>query len=168
MLPAMRSRAPRRLRHRHQRGQLRAVVDETIALFHRLRWVAEQIYGEDGRSTTRRGLLRGLVRYGPRTVPALARTRQVTRQHVQTAVNALLAEGLVERCPNPRHARSSLIRATAAGQAFVRRLDEIDARVLVAAAGDLPENALRTTVQTLARMRAGFEDAERWQPAVHR
>ena len=36
-------RAPRKLRKRHDGGELRAVVDETIALFHRLRFVAEQI-----------------------------------------------------------------------------------------------------------------------------
>ena len=56
-----------------------AAVDETIALFHRLRWVAEQIYGPAGRSTARRGILRGLVRYGAQTVPALARARGVTK-----------------------------------------------------------------------------------------
>jgi DNA-binding MarR family transcriptional regulator len=164
----MRSRSPRKLRHRHQRGDLRAVVDETVALFHRLRWVAEQIYGDEGRSTTRRGLLRGLVRYGPRTVPALARTRSVTRQHVQSVVNVLLAEGMVELCDNPRHARSRIVRATAAGEVLVRRLDEIDARVLAAAAGDIPVADLRITVATLARMRAGFEQAARWQPVVPR
>ena len=41
----MKTRAPRKLRKRHDKGELRAVVDETIGLFHRLRWVAERIYG---------------------------------------------------------------------------------------------------------------------------
>jgi len=156
-------RRPRRLRKPHSRGELRAVVDETIGLFHRLAWVAEQIYGEEGRSTARRGVLRGLVRYGEQTVPQLARARSVSRQHVQQVVDVLLAARLVERVPNPRHLRSKLLRATRAGEAAVRKMDEIDERVLQAAAGQLPRSDLAVTVRTLKAMREGFELTPRWR-----
>jgi DNA-binding MarR family transcriptional regulator len=159
----VRPRAPRKLRKQHVRGELRAVVDETIALFHRLRWVAEQIYGDAGRSTARRGILRGLVRYGEQTVPALARARGVTRQHVQEVVGALLEDGLVELAPNPRHVRSRLVRATARGEALVRRMDAVDDRVLVAACGGLASRDLEVTAQTLRAMREGFELGTRWR-----
>ena len=142
------------------------MIDETIALFHRIRWVAEQIYGEEGRSTARRGVLRGLVRYGPQTVPRLARARSVTRQHVQQVVDAMLADGLVESLPNPRHQRSRLLQATAAGRALVRRLDEVDARVLRAAGGHLRDGDLATTARTLKALREGFELTPRWQAVV--
>ncbi len=156
-------RKPPRLRKRHLRGELRAVVDETIVLFHRLAWVAEQIYGDEGRSTARRGVLRGLVRYGPQTVPQLAKARRVSRQHLQEVVDALLATGLVERFDNPRHLRSKLVRATARGEAAVRRMDQIDDRVLFAAAGQLPRADLAVTVRTLKSMREGFELTPRWR-----
>jgi DNA-binding MarR family transcriptional regulator len=133
------------------------VVDETIALFHRLRWVAELIYGDEGRWTARRGVLRGVVRYGPQTVPTLARLRFVTRQHVQEVVDALVTEKLVELVDNPRHARSRLVRATARGSALVHRMDEIDAAVLAAAAGDIPTRDVAVTVRTLRAVREGFE-----------
>lgn len=74
--PAMRK--PRRLRKRHHDGELRAVVDEAVALFWRVRYVADQIHTTGGRSETARGVLRGLVRYGARTVPQLAFARSVT------------------------------------------------------------------------------------------
>src|SRR5512142_2376536 len=143
----MRSRPPRKLRKRHVRGELRAVVDETIALFHRVRFVAEQIYGIEGRSTARRGLLRGLVRYGPRSVPQLARARSVTRQHTQEVVDRLVADGLAALVPNPAHARSRLVRATRRGAALVERMDETDARVLVAIGGDLALRDLAITAR---------------------
>ena len=162
----MKSRPPRKLRKRHAQGHLRAVVDETIALFHRLRWVAEQIYGDEGRSTARRGILRGLVRYGPRTVPVLARMRSVTRQHVQTVVDALTADGLVELVPNPSHARSRLVRATARGEEIVRRMDEVDVRVLEVVRGTLSLRDLGVTARTLRAVREGFERDSRWRAAL--
>ncbi len=162
----MRSRPPRKLRKRHVRGELRAVVDESIGLFHRVRYVAEQIYGMDGRSTARRGLLRGLVRYGPRTVPQLARARSVTRQHTQEVVDRLVADGLVELIANPAHARSRLVRATRRGAAMVEEMDDVDARVLIAIGGDLSVRDLAITARTLRAVRECFEDEARWRRVI--
>lgn len=161
-----RTRRPRKLRKEHAHGELRAVVDETIALFHRLRYVAEQIYGAEGQSTPRRGIMRGLVRYGPQTVPALARARGVTRQHVQEVVDALFREKLVTLVPNPAHARSRLVRATAKGEEFVVRMDAIDADVLNAVGGDLRASDLELTARTLRAVRARFEHGMRWRRAL--
>jgi DNA-binding MarR family transcriptional regulator len=156
-------RKPRRLRRNQHSDRLMAIVSETIALYHRLHWVAEQIYGEEGRSAAVRGVLRGLVRYGAQTVPMLARTRFVTRQYMQELVDKLVASGLAQRTPNPRHRRSPLLRATARGEALVRRMDEIDARVLVAAVGPVDSDELEITERTLRAFRRGFEQGARWQ-----
>jgi DNA-binding MarR family transcriptional regulator len=155
--PRVLPRAPRKLRKRHVRGELRAVVDETVALFHRLRWVSEQIYGDEGVGAARRGILRGVARYGEQTVPELARTRSVTRQHVQEVVEALVAEGLVELRANPRHKRSKLVCATARGHALVLRMDEVDDRVLAAVGARLSTRDLAITAHTLEVVRKGFE-----------
>src|SRR5438093_12343365 len=121
-------RRPRKLRKEHGVG-VRGVVEETIALYHRMRWVSEQVYREEGRSTARRGILRGLVRYGPQTVPALAKARSVSRQHVQEVVDSLFDLGLVVLDHNPAHKRSPLVRATTRGESLVKEMDEIDAGV---------------------------------------
>lgn len=162
----VRSRPPRKLRKRHRGGELRAVVDESIALFHRVRYVAEQIYGLDGRSTARRGILRGLVRYGPRTVPQLALARSVTRQHTQEVVDRLAADGLAELVANPAHARSRLVRATRRGVALVAHMDDVDARVLIAIGGDLSRAELAVTARTLRAVRECFEDEARWRRVI--
>ena len=158
-------RAPRKLRKRHDGGELRAVVDETIALFHRLRFVAEQIYGEEGRSTARRGILRGLVRYGPQTASQLARARFVTRQHVQEVVDGLAADGLVELVPNPAHARARLVRPTPRGELLVKRMDATDARVLASIAASISTRDLEVSVRTLRAVREAFEHGSRWRVA---
>ncbi|MEO8843454.1 MAG: MarR family transcriptional regulator [Kofleriaceae bacterium] len=155
----MRSRPPRQLRKRHLGGELRALVDETIALFHRVRYVAEQIYQPAGRSTARRGLLRGLARYGPRTVPQLALARSVTRQHTQEVVDLLRDEGFVELVANPAHKRSRLVRITRRGIAMVASMDEADARALgaIGDALDVTKEDLAITVRTLRAVREQFE-----------
>lgn len=63
------------------------------------------------------GVLRALVSEGPMTVPEIARSRPVSRQHCQTIANALEAKGLVEFVENPKHKRSMLLRVTKAGRA---------------------------------------------------
>ena len=155
-------RRPRKLRK--STVGVRGVVDETIALYHRMRWISEQVYGDEGRSTARRGILRGLVRYGAQTVPALARARSVTRQHVQEVVDALLAHDLVVLEPNPAHKRTPLVRATQNGEALVREMDEIDAGVLGAVSNAVPPRDMELTARTLRTLRNAFEvQSSRWR-----
>jgi DNA-binding MarR family transcriptional regulator len=56
------------------------------------------------------------VKDGPQTVPDMARSRPVSRQHCQTIANALEAQGLVEFIDNPKHRKSKLVRATKKGR----------------------------------------------------
>lgn len=155
----MPTRRPRRLRKRHDAGELRAVVDEAVALFWRVRYVADHIHTTGGRSETARGVLRGLVRYGPRTVPQLAHTRSVTRQHTQEVVNTLVADGYVELVANPDHKRSRLVRATRRGVAAVAVLDDADARTMAAVGEELAASRadLAAAVRVLRAVRERFE-----------
>lgn len=158
--------SPRRLRRPHDRGELRAVVDETVALNHRLQWVAERMYGDDGRRAMRRGILRGVLRYGPQTVAELARARSVARQTVQPVVDALVADGLLALAKNPKHARSPLCVPTHRGEDLVRRWDEADRRVLAAVGRGLSRAELELTARTLRLVRERFELRLRWQLAA--
>lgn len=156
-------RAPRRVQRPRPRGAVQAVVDETIALFHWLEWVADQLYGEDARGAARRWTLRRLARHGPLTVPELARARAIRRQSLQPVVDGLAAEGLVALEPNPRHARSRLVRLTARGEELATTLDRIDERVLRAVGRGIADAQLETTAATLRALRRGFETGTRWR-----
>jgi len=142
--------------------ELRAVVDETIALFHRLRWVAEQIYGDEGRSTARRGILRGSCG----TARRRARTGAHALGHAAARPGGRHRAGrgpLVELIPNPRHRRSRLVRATARGQALVLRMDDTDDRVLIAVGTDLSTRELEIHRAHAGDSAQGFELGTRWR-----
>jgi DNA-binding MarR family transcriptional regulator len=128
--------------------------------------VAERLYGDDGKRAARRGVLRGLARYGAQTVPELARARSVTRQNVQPVVDALVASGLARLAPNPLHRRSLLVTITARGEQLVRAWDETDARVLSAVGRGLSRRDLETTARTLRLVRERFEMRLRWESAL--
>lgn len=100
-------------------------------------------------------LLRSLKLDGPRTVPQIARTRDVARQRVQSLADDAVAAGLAAFRDNPDHRRSRLLVLTPKGNAA---FEAIDAR-LRAAAGDLAANM---DVRDLdAALRVLFELSER-------
>lgn len=158
-------RAPRRLRKRPS-ADLRAVIDECIVLADRLIWLAEHIHGAEGRGAVRRGILRGVVRFGPQTVPEMARARSVTRQNVQPVVDALVREGLLDRVPNPGHRRSPRYAPTDAARSMVARMDRNDARVLAAVGRGVRPSDVALTAATLRALRERFEI--RWKVALGR
>jgi DNA-binding MarR family transcriptional regulator len=85
--------------------------------FHKMRFLGRRIgaVGEEGGGNW--GVMRSLVLTGPQTVPQLAKSRPVARQHIQTIVNELLKNGLVELHENPAHKKSKLVAITEVGLA---------------------------------------------------
>ena len=156
----------RRTRPGVAHGEVQTVVDETIALYRWLAWIAEELYGTDARGAARRWTLRRLHRDGPKPVPALARVRAVRRQTLQPIIDQLAAEHLVTIAPNPAHARSPLVMLTERGAAMVARLDRVDVAVLRAVGRGLSPADLAITATTLRTLRAGFESSARWRPAA--
>jgi len=157
---------PRRRARPRAHGEVQTVVDETIALYRWLAWIAEELYGSDARGAARRWTLRRLHRDGPKTVPALARIRAVRRQTLQPIIDQLAAEYLVTLAPNPAHARSPLVILTERGVAMVARLDRVDVAVLRAVGRGLAPRDLAITASTLRTLRAGFESSARWRPVA--
>lgn len=98
---------------------LLALGDEATLVHYRLNALLDLLHGGDDSVASRRGVLRNLAANGPLTVPQIASLRPVSRQFVQRVVNALEADGLVERRTNPAHRRSPLVMLTAAGGAVL-------------------------------------------------
>ncbi len=140
------------------------LIAESRALFHALREAAEQLHG-DGRLTAgRRGVLESLEHMGPQTIPQLARSRPVSRQHIQALVAELLEDGLVERVPNPAHKRSFLVRLTDQGRERIAEMTEQEAGALSQLSWPEPSE-LRRAADTMARVRRTFAGAE-WRSAA--
>lgn len=142
------------------------MVDETIALYHWLAWVADELYGEDARGASRRWALRRLHRDGPMTVAALARIRAVRRQSLKPVIDALARDGLVSLSADPDDARGTRIDLTSAGRTLVDRLDKVDVAVLRSVSRGIREEDLQTTAVTLAALRNAFGTRMRWRPAA--
>ncbi|MCB9778550.1 MAG: winged helix-turn-helix transcriptional regulator [Alphaproteobacteria bacterium] len=137
-----------------QAQALDALIWETRMLFRTLRAASDRVHGGP-ESAARRSILIELTE-DTRTAPALAAARHISRQAVQTQLDALAAELLVERLPNPAHKRSWLWRATARGRAQVAELKAREAQVLAELSG-LPEvQRIAAASEVLAAVREGL------------
>ena len=79
-------------------------------IFRRMAQVAGENLETFGITAADRAVLEFLYPDEALSVPEIAQRYDVSRQHVQVTVNALLEKGLVAKRPNPRHKRSDLIR----------------------------------------------------------
>jgi DNA-binding MarR family transcriptional regulator len=138
------------------------VIDETRLLFHRLRAAADQVHGHGEISAGLRGVLRDLSRFGPQTVPQMARRRPVSRQHIQVLVDRLAEDGHVELNPNPAHKRSRLVCLTARGESFVATMNRREEKILGGLKISVKEKDLRTAAQVLRKLRESLE-GEHWE-----
>jgi len=149
-------------------GQVEAldsIFNEAVALFHRMRVAAEEVHRQGEMSAGRRGVLRGLDRLGPQTVPQMARARPVSRQHVQMLVNQLARDGLVEYIENPAHKRSHLVRLTQQGKELVESMVRRELRVLGQLSIQTSEKDLTAAADVLRSVRALLQSHE-WKRAL--
>jgi DNA-binding MarR family transcriptional regulator len=140
---------------------LDALFAETVALFHQLRVAAEQLHGQGTLTAGRRGVLFELNRLGPRTVPQMARARPVSRQYMQSLVDQLGADELVELDDNPAHKRSRLVRLSGRGKALVDAMHRREMAFLNRLPLEVPPEQLAAAVAVLRTVRELLE-----RPAV--
>ncbi|MCI0453702.1 MAG: MarR family transcriptional regulator [Candidatus Dadabacteria bacterium] len=139
---------------------IESVFGETVALFHCLRATAEEIHRQGETTSGKRGVLRGLDRFGLQTVPQMARARPVSRQYIQTLVNQLVEQGYVEFIENPAHKRSPLVHLTQRGKDLIKEMNRREEKILEMLKIEIEERDLRLTARVLRKLRACLEDKE--------
>jgi len=144
-----------------------SLIDETRLLFHRMKVAAEQLHAAEEITAGMRGVLFGLDRSGPQTVPQMARARPVSRQHIQMLVNPLVERGCVELIDNPAHKRSKLVRLTPRGRSLVKRMRRRESKVLGALGKGTSEKQIRSAAAVLRSVRETLAGDE-WQRRVNR
>jgi DNA-binding MarR family transcriptional regulator len=105
------------------------------------------------------GLLRSLKDGGPQTVPALARTRPVSRQHMQMLADSMAADGLVAFKANPAHRRSPLVAIAPKGERLLDALTKRLAAISDELAAGLDAKKLAASAEMLARLGAKLDAA---------
>jgi DNA-binding MarR family transcriptional regulator len=148
----------------HNSGIILKLFDESVALFHQLRGLAERVHKFGRLTAGKRGILRGIDLIGPQTVPQMARARNVTRQHIQVMVNELMKEGLVKPAHNPAHKRSKLVQLTPAGSSYLLEITRREKVLLSSLDLGLQEGKLKQAVDVLRRVREALGGME---PALH-
>lgn len=146
-------------------SHLETLLYETVRLFHRLRRVMEELHHQGELSSGKSGILKSLDRHGPQTVPQMARARPVSRQYIQTLVNPLLKENLVERLENPAHKNSPLVSLTERGEELVREMRRRERDALERLEVDLDADDLRSAREILQELRRAFESPV-WQRSI--
>jgi DNA-binding MarR family transcriptional regulator len=134
------------------------LLDQVRLLWHVMVRASERLHEREPATLGMRAVLELLARNGPTAVPEIARSRQVTRQHIQVLVNSLHALRLVTLDDNPAHRRSALVRLTPAGEKVIDRVKRrerrfLDRLVLEASPEDL--RAAATTLSTIRKALGG-------------
>ncbi len=138
------------------------LVDETVRLYRRLNLVAEEVHEKGEMSGGLRGILRTLKKEGAQTVPHLARSKSVSRQHIQVLVNRLIEEGFVALRPNPAHKRSPLLCLTSLGEKIVNQMGIREAKLMSQADLGLTDEIMTEAAHSLRIIREFFE-SDAWQ-----
>ncbi len=139
----------------------------TVSLFHALTAAAEDLHQQGNFTAGKRGVLRGLYRLGPQTVPQMAKARPVSRQYIQLLTDRLAEEGLVEFVDNPVHKRSWLVRLTEKGKTCIETMLTREAHVFKDLSVPVSEQDILTTTSVLRSLRELFQ-GQAWRDAVER
>lgn len=133
--------------------KLNTVIFEVRACFHRLKAFADAMHRDLGISASMRGVLEALAERPEQTVPQIARTKGVSRQHIQVNVDGLSAGGWVRLRRNPGHTRSPLIVLTERGRAAFTEMRRRESAALEELAAGQAERNIDAALLALQALR---------------
>ena len=128
-----------------------AVAKTTFRLHGQLVAIGEELARPSGMTGASWQVLAAVLRT-PMPVADVAREIGVTRQSVQRIADLLVAEGLADYHPNPRHLRAKLLAATSAGRDAIRRIGPGHAAFAARLAGELGVASMEDTLSAVRRL----------------
>jgi DNA-binding MarR family transcriptional regulator len=143
------------------------VIRHIRSCFHQLKSLGDELHEDLGVTAAMRAVMESLAEDGEQTVPQIARTKAVSRQHIQVTVDALLTSDLVTLRDNPAHKRSPFIVLTPKGRSTFAGMRRREAGVLEKIAKEFAMDRLAVTSDTLSalkrsiinvREKGGFHD----------
>lgn len=133
----------------------RLIVAVRIA-FNRLKGAADALHGDLNVNVSMRGVLEaladGAAHGASKTVPAIARDKGVSRQHIQLIVDAAVERGFVEAVDNPAHKRSPVIVLRRKGAKIFAEIRRREAAILETLAEGLNVEAIDRAASLLATL----------------
>lgn len=136
---------------------LDGVIRSVRACFNRLKAVGDALHADVGVTAAMRAVMESLAEGGAQTVPAIAKTKSVSRQHIQTLADQVADAGLLTFKENPEHKRSSLMDLTTKGARTFKAMKKREVSALVDLASVLPEKDLAITLRTLKKLQEALD-----------
>ena len=112
----------------------------------------DAVHQSTGITSGMRTVLEALYERGTLTVPQIARARGVTRQHIQTLSDRLLASGLITSHDNPKDRRSPLLKLTEKGAALFETVREYETQFLTGMSRALSAHDVDVALSTLGAL----------------
>lgn len=134
--------------------EIRAASDE-------LNQISTALNDRAGITSAERSVLDSLFGKNERTVPQIAKAKNVSRQHIQLLVDGLAAKGLVRHTTNPGHKRSKLVLITDAGRHIIQDIREKEAMTLSELAEGLDFDATQSATRALRDLRRKLSKTRR-------
>lgn len=146
------------------KGKSTPTTDDDAALVEHLMWqirrafqdmarLGDRLHADLGLTAAKRTVLEALHHGGAQTVPSIARSRNVSRQHIQQLADALVADGFATFTENPAHRRSQLLSMTPKGSAAFAALRAREAAPVAQVAAALPSAQLKACCEVLVQFR---------------
>ena len=139
-----------------KRRQVAELIDSVRSLFHLLREVGTAAHSEVAITASMRGVMESLSRSGPSTVSRMARSRPVSRQHIQRIVDELRARDLVRLEANPNHKRSPVVVLTDRGAHLFANMMRTEVDLMDRVASHLDMEEMRTAVAALSHLKSAL------------
>lgn len=134
------------------------LIVEIRGAFNELKAFADDASADLGVTAAMRAVLEHLARFGPSTVPDIAREKSVSRQHIQKLADALVEAGLARFEPNPAHRRSALLVPTETGTATFATIRRREGRALARLGEGLDAGRCTEAVETVAALRKALAE----------
>jgi len=138
--------------------ELYAVFREIRACFNQMKSLAEQLHQDLGVNPSMRAVMEALSTRSPQTVPDIAKNKGVSRQHIQTIMNSLQAEGFVDTFDNPAHKRSPLFNLTSKGRTVFAKIKEREKEPLQRLAAVMSSESLKHAQEALSQLNQHLVD----------
>ena len=136
---------------------LYAVIRDIRSCFNRLKALADEMHRDLGVTASMRAVMESLAEQ-EQPVPQIARTKGVSRQHIQVGVDTLQRKGLVQLRHNPAHKRSPLVALSPEGQTVFAEIRRREFLVLEQLADGMSPAALNTTSELLRTLTQRLEE----------
>lgn len=129
------------------------LILEIRGAFQDLKALSDGMNDDIGVTAAHRAVMESLYGRTGRTVPQIAKAKNVSRQHIQLLVDTLVAKGVLEFTRNPDHKSSRLVGLTDMGRQLFEQIRAQEAKKMAQLSAHLDTAALNDAVRVLRELR---------------